>query len=60
MTTYHCKRCEREGITDQLASWRRHQEWKNRRTANILVPAIAVAIVVMFVLGVAAVLAVFG
>jgi hypothetical protein len=54
--TYHCKRCEREGITDQMVSWRRHQEWKNQRSANI----IAVVIVAVMVLCVAGGLAVFG
>jgi hypothetical protein len=54
--TYHCNRCEREGITDSIASWRRHQEWKSQRSTNIL----AVVIVVVLVLCVAGALAVFG
>jgi hypothetical protein len=57
---YHCDDCKREGITDPLVSWRRHQERKNRRSANILVPVIAVVIVGLVVGAVAAALAVFG
>lgn len=57
---YHCKTCAREGITDPLVSWRRHQERRNRRSANILVPVIAVGIVGLVVAAVAAALAVFG
>lgn len=57
---YHCRTCEREGILDPMASWRRHQERRNRRSANILIPVIAVAIVGLIVGAVAAALAVFG
>jgi hypothetical protein len=57
---YHCRHCKREGITDPLVSWRRHEERKNRRSANILIPVIAIAIVSLIVGAVAAALAVFG
>lgn len=57
---HHCNRCTKAGITDPVSSYRVHQEWKNRRSANILIPLIAIAIVSLIVGAVAAALAVFG